>query len=78
MAELDMYAIRTTDSCACCRLCLLDRDEPVIHGEHADHGASAPITDDGDDRLADEAHRDHTMGGADDHAGHGPDHNGQE
>jgi len=78
MTDLKTPMRGTPDSCACCRLCLLSAEGPVSHGEHADREVSPTVTDGLDDLLAEEGHGDHTMGGADDHAGHGPDHTGHE
>ena len=78
VTDMDVDLRRTTDSCACCRLCLLSYDTPVGQGEHADHGAPSTVTIADDHRLAEGGHADHTMGDGDDHAGHVPDHTGHE
>ena len=77
MTELELDA-GATMGCACCRLCLIDRGEPVVHPTRTSQAVLASTIDDVGNPHTAEAHSGHAMGGADDHAGHGPDHTGHE
>jgi Cu2+-exporting ATPase len=75
LTELEMNVSVTTDSCACCRLCRLS--DGASHG-HGDHAAMEAEPDGRVHHPVEEGHGDHTLAGADDHVGHGPDHAGHE
>ncbi|MFV1999654.1 MAG: heavy metal translocating P-type ATPase, partial [Acidimicrobiia bacterium] len=67
-----------TIGCSCCRLCHLEDDPAVDHGDHDGHRRGTLVEPGVAPETVEAVRGDHAEHEVDKHAGHGPDHTGHE